>query len=434
MKFRIFKTFAMLAVAGSVALGAPQKVEAGSNAGGIVGGAIVGGLVLCALTNCTNQRNQRRSSGGSAPHVNQTVLADQKALNYFGFNAGSPDGVTGKKTRGAISSYQAAMGYPVTGKLDDAQRANLTNAYAWGQTGRPAAYPGITGAELLRAYSSEMAGGNYCQETGRCPYTPPVTARAEPVQPAYAGNQGDVATLNQEPTLPSFGSLGGADKNRSVASFCQTVDLVSAANGGPVSDVASITDKEQALNEQFCAARDYAIASTEQMLSGSNNTDAQVAEKCGQVANFMKTYVDALPSEGADLLGNRARMAVRDSGFSQADVRSIGQICLGYGYRTDDASVVLASSLLLVGAESEPYSEVLGHQLREGIGVEANPDLARKWYDNAFAALDDGTTPAFLPAQSYQRVVVMKAALTPGGLGQGASASGGLPSFGLGNN
>ncbi len=434
------KTLIVVAIAASLAFETPARAQ--NNNG--LGAAIIGGILLCGLTNCANGRRTTRRRHA----VNQTVLADQKALNYFGFNAGTPDGVSGRKTRAAISGYQSYMRYPVTGKLDATQRANLINAYQWAQSGRAAAYPGVTGQELLQAYSTEIAGGNYCQQTGRCPYAAPQPA-PQPNPTPFAGNNANgnlvpangtgsnVLTSNPEPTLPSFGNVetGGADV--SIASFCQTVDLVSAANGGTTSSPQAIRDKEQALNEQFCAARDYAIATTDQMLSSASYSDQQIGEKCGQVVQFMDRFTSGLSAQPAAALANGTRQAVNASGIPASDVARIGKICLGFGYRKDDADMVTASSLLMVGAGDAPYSETLGHQLRAGLGAEKNAELAQGWYDQAFSALDSGAAPAFLPTRSAQRVAVMRAALSagpaPGGGALAGTGSGGLPTFNLGN-
>ncbi|CUH78601.1 lytic murein transglycosylase [Tropicibacter naphthalenivorans] len=50
----------------------------------------------------------------------------QKALTRKGFDAGTPDGVIGKKTEAAIAGYQRATGLPVTGKPSAALLRALT--------------------------------------------------------------------------------------------------------------------------------------------------------------------------------------------------------------------------------------------------------------------------------------------------------------------
>lgn len=89
--------------------------------GGLIGGAIVSGANRNRRTTTT-----RRSSGNSAARTQNRET--QTSLNYFGFPAGSPDGVMGRKSRAAISQYQAYMGYPSTGQLTEYERGFLTTS------------------------------------------------------------------------------------------------------------------------------------------------------------------------------------------------------------------------------------------------------------------------------------------------------------------
>ncbi|SDO35731.1 Putative peptidoglycan binding domain-containing protein [Lutimaribacter pacificus] len=445
------------AIATGLALATPAPAVASD-----LGKALIGGIILCGMTNCANQNKTRRSSGGGgsrpAPRVNETVRTDQQALNYFGYNVGTADGVSGQKTRNGISQYQSYMGYPVTGRLDDAQRANLHNAYAWAQSGRGAAYAGINGPELLRAYGSEARGGNYCQETGRCQYYGNNHGNN------YANNQGtygngnmpniyDANTPNavpptnrvvtpvsapttQAPNLPSFGAVEDAGASKSMAGFCQNVGFLTSANGGRISDPGAISDPSHALDEQFCGARDYAIAATEQKVSSAGISDAQLDEACGQVVALMEQQIGALDTQSPDDVTISAGQLAQSAGWQKDVMLQTGEICLGYGYRTDDAHMVLASSMLLVGAGSTPYSEVFGHHKRLGFGTSSDLDRANAWYGNTFAALEQGATPAFLPAQSAQRVTIMRAALGSGAAASTADAGAApsLPAFNLNKN
>jgi hypothetical protein len=118
----------------------------------------------------------------------------------------------------------------------------------------------------------------------------------------------------------------------------------------------------------------------------------------------------------------------------QQQLREIGEVCLGVGYQTDDAPVVLAATMLLLGAGEPAYAEVLGHHLRRGFGTTASPTNATGWYSNALDALEGGATPAFLPSQSPQRVSVIRAAIggsqaIPGATNMNLY----LPDLGIGN-
>ena len=52
------------------------------------------------------------------PQRNETVKRAQEALNLAGFEVGTPDGIAGSRTVGALRKFQAAKSIPVTGQVD----------------------------------------------------------------------------------------------------------------------------------------------------------------------------------------------------------------------------------------------------------------------------------------------------------------------------
>lgn len=59
-----------------------------------------------------------------------TVKQAQCLLLYLGYSPGTPDNVSGAKTSGAASAFQADYGLPVTGKLDETTGKMLVAAVA----------------------------------------------------------------------------------------------------------------------------------------------------------------------------------------------------------------------------------------------------------------------------------------------------------------
>jgi hypothetical protein len=110
---------------------------------GIVGG-ILGGVIV---NEANRNRQQQRVTVQRAPQVSSATRAanreTQTALNYFGFNAGAPDGVVGRGTRGAMAAYQAHLGYPATGDLSPYERDFLVTSYQRALTG------GATTAQMI---------------------------------------------------------------------------------------------------------------------------------------------------------------------------------------------------------------------------------------------------------------------------------------------
>ncbi len=378
-------------------------------------GAAVGGIVLLCILN-------PRACQGSRPraHGNAAVRADQKALNFFEFDAGGADGVMGRRTRGAIERYQAFMGYPITGRLDDAQRATLQDARAWAQSDRAAAYPGITARELLAAFVDERNGGNYCARTGRCPY-----AGGQPQPAPPPTNQG-----NGPGTIPVI----PATAYSSVTGLCDSVQLLEQASPVSLAPLGQPRDMTRVLDKEFCDARDYSMAVTQNLLSQANLPDSQLDQFCDQTATYIKRYLPDLANMRRDQVLSAVRRAIGDASISVANARNTGKVCLGYGYRKDSAEMALYSAALLAGAGLAPYAEIIGHHSRAGLGVQKNDRVAREWYDAAFSSLENGVQPEILPRQSRRRVAAMRDALN--GVSQAAipAVTSSFPTFNLGNN
>lgn len=65
-------------------------------------------------------------AGPGQEHTDKaTVKAAQQALNDAGYDCGKPDGIAGKNTKKAISSYQTDKGLTVTGTVTDELLAAL---------------------------------------------------------------------------------------------------------------------------------------------------------------------------------------------------------------------------------------------------------------------------------------------------------------------
>jgi peptidoglycan hydrolase-like protein with peptidoglycan-binding domain len=135
---------------------------AGSVAADNLGAALVGGLIGGAIANGVQRNNRtttRRSTYSAARVQNRET---QTSLNYFGFPAGTPDGVMGRKSRTAIGQYQAFMGFPTTGQLSPYERDFLVSSYSRAQIGGPQVIKAMQGGNgvrgLLHIWRDEAAG------------------------------------------------------------------------------------------------------------------------------------------------------------------------------------------------------------------------------------------------------------------------------------
>lgn len=378
------------------ALATAQAAPARADMGDAIAGAIVGGLIGGAIAK-DQQKRKAAAAQPSKPRAAKPTISTaqreanrevQTALNYFGYNVGTPDGAIGPKSRSAIAAYQATLGYPPSGQLTDYERSILVTSYHRGIAGGPAvaqvaaSHPmGVKG--LLLAQRDEMAGipaqaGNLAVATAGAaavavaPALPALVAEPAPVVPAA-------------PALPQLPSFGGATLV-SLSSHCNQVALKTNQNGG-YATLATMSDPGQALSEQFCLTRAVAIQQGEQLAANVPGvTPQQVSEQCRAFGPVLKEYVNAVSLKPVDEVLSGVSVFAAASGQSPAQLSGTSKICLGAGYAMDDMDVALGSALVLTALGETGYAELAGHHLAEGIGATRRPDLAVGWYEKAQAA------------------------------------------------
>lgn len=441
------KTITASVLALSVALIPASRVAA--DAGDFVAGAIIGGIVGHAAT----KQNQRKKAATRSytkktykPRLPSTQEGReiQASLNYFGFNAGSVDGQLGQRSRNAISAYQAYMGYPATGQLSPFEQNLLISSYNRAQAGGYAVTQQIATTPdgtrgLLKTYRAELAGQTAAPVTGTTivvapqPTTPTVgttttttvvAAAPTPAAPAATGGS----------ALPNF--LGGGAQ-QSLASHCNTVSLLTNTNGG-FTTAAAMTDPNVALNEQFCLARTYAIATSENMIAKVQGfTPDQIAAQCKQFAPAMQPHVAALALKSQPEVVQDVASFILTTGMSPAQLQGTARICMGVGYRTDDMDVALGSALMLFAMGDHVYGELMGHHLAQGFGTSQRVDAARVWYAEGIKAVDAGAPAVFAPGQPERVELLRKASLNLGTSQSGLAPAqpqvqpAALPTFGL---
>jgi len=411
----------------AAALAIPPAAPVAANdgiVGGIIGGIIGGAIVRESQrprTTTTTRTAPRQTTANTAQRQSNRDV--QASLNYFGFNAGTVDGVFGRNTRTAISGYQIHMGYTPTGQLTQFERDFLVTSYQRAMAGGPvtaqlvASNPmGTRG--LLHHFRDEMMGTAATAPQPAMPSTPQPVAEPVPAAPAAPG-------------LPNF--LGAAVVQASLASHCNRVSLVTGSNGGFVT-VSNLTDPMQALEEQFCLARTYAIDEGEGLASKVPGvTQQQIAEQCQTLVPALQPQLAALTVLPADqVLGDVGRF-IAGSGMAPVQLAGNARICLSSGYRADNLEVALASALILTGLGERGYGELLGHHLVTGFGVGKRSDLALPWYDMAVEVVQAGGRSPFAPGQGERSDLIHAAAYAVAGrlLPKAAPQPAGLPGFAL---
>ena len=110
-----------------------------------LGAAIMGGIIGGVIINEANKNRQRTTTTTRTSKPRSTISSAtreqnrqvQTSLNYFGFPAGTPDGVFGQRSRAAAAQYQAHLGFPATGQLTPYERDFLVSSYSRAQIGGP---------------------------------------------------------------------------------------------------------------------------------------------------------------------------------------------------------------------------------------------------------------------------------------------------------
>ena len=315
----------------------------------------------------------------------ETIRRTQIALDFFGFDGGAPDGFMGMRTRIAIRQFKSFMGFAPTGDLDDHQQAVLLQSYDRARYGDVAEFEQVVRTEGTRGLLRFL----------------------NPTENVF-----NPALIGQHHLPPVIPTVPPAPAEPSMARICTSVGLrvqpaSRAANPAPINDPA------QALDEQFCAARDYSIVRAVKLLDHASSTSKNMArEKCAQLVTTMQPLLDTLQTSAPD------DQIAADEAFARrfADPRQqllkVGEACLGVGYRDDDAPIVLAAAMLLLGVGETAYAEIFAHHLRLGLGIPQDAARALDWYDTMLDALDNGARPALLPRLNSKRKSIIRAALS----------------------
>lgn len=403
---------ASLAAASMVFVGV-ERARA-DDAAALLGGALLGGIIV----NEMNKNKARRSTATTRTGVSSSQREQNRqvqiALNYFGYNVGGADGVLGRNSRNGIRRFQADMGYNVDGYLDDHELNFLLGSHQRAMaSAHMAPYAQIVATQghpgLLRTYRNEQLGiatpgTQMAAATQPMPAPVPAPTQPEPVT-ARADTGGALPQFNITPV------------ERSIRDHCDQVNVRSAANGG-LSAPGNIADAGFALSEQFCMARTQAMSDTIRIeASIPDMTREQVEAQCEGLAQAIAPQMDGLETMPANQVMAKTRAFLEASGQPMAQLVSGGKVCLGAGYRADNAQMALASAVLLTSAGQGGYGEMVSHHLREGFGVlQAAPQSAASWMQVAMTAVANGQR---VLGQTPERVAVIKAA-----------SGGALPTFG----
>ena len=428
-------------------IAAPAERAVAGDAGAALGGLLLGAVIANEVNKnkrrktTTRRTTTRRSTISTAQRTQNRQV--QTALNYFGYNVGSADGVLGRNSRAGISRYQADMGFAPDGRLDPYERDFLLGSHQRAQaSAHVAPYNQVVATQgyggLLRTYRNEQLGiqtaGVQQPQVAPQPVPQQIPQATQPVaapapvpapvpQPAPAPAPAATVAATAPAALPSF-TFGQVAK--SANEHCNEINVLTAANGG-ITTAGRVGDAAFALNEQFCLARTHAMAeSTKITATIPNMTDAQVEQQCQGLAQVIAPQLDNLTAQRPDQVISATSGVLQGSGQPVAQLISGGKVCLGVGYRTDNAQMALASAVLLSSAGQLGYGEAVSHHMREGFGTaQVAPQQAGSWMKLALDAVST-TAGAAVMGQSPERVAVLQDAMAGGAPTNGVAA---LPAF-----
>lgn len=409
-----------LMAAGMIATSAERAMA--SDAAALLGGAILGGIIVNEVNK--NRQRQYTTTRRTVTPQYSTQRAEnrdvQTSLNYFGYHVGTVDGSLGRRSRAAISQYQADMGYTVDGYLDGYERDFLLGSYQRALASQyTPPYNQILATQgqrgLLRTFRNEQLG-----------IATQIPQQPAGVQPAVVNTPGVPLPPQPQPVvtradeaLPSF-TFRQVD--RSPADHCNEISVLTAANGG-VTTAGRVTDADFVLNEQFCLARTHAMAESSRIEATIPNLNAdQILSQCNGLTQALLPKLANLGTDRPERVVADTASFLRESGQPMDQLAAGGQVCLGIGYSADDAQMAVASAVLLTAAGQLGYGEAVAHHLREGFGVaQAQPQLASDWMKMALNAVSNGGTAVL--GQSPERLAVLSEATS------GSSGGAGLPAF-----
>jgi hypothetical protein len=224
--------------------------------------------------------------------------------------------------------------------------------------------------------------------------------------------------------LPNL--FANSQPRMSLANACNAVMLQTSSNGGYVT-LATMSDPSQALSEQFCVARTYAMAQGEDLMGQITGlTQAQIAEQCASFSAMLSGEIDRVSLIENGALTTEMQGFAIETGIAPSDLAATSRVCLAVGYAQDDMRMAVGSALMLVAlgraclwrASGPPPAARASarHAPRPRVGMVRGLDLGA----------GAGGDPAFMPGQPERTALLRAATLQMGGCrGAVCAAAGG---------
>lgn len=362
-------------------------------------------------SNNRKKKNTVRSVSGSniaeVPTTRDQARDMQRRLNQLGFDAGTPDGIAGKRTRAAVSGFQHSIGSVQTGKLSQSdisiliqstsqQAADIGSAYQANNQAFPMAPSLGQNSVFPGAPSPATLGQNGGNTVYPQPTFPTIAAPQFSQQAAGVGQPGTAFPLATAPGSPTQGQQASAFPKLGVP----------ANNNAGIAAVNAPVFQVPANAVPMNALPNGAVAPTPKVVPAPGSVTPEVATT-QQMVSLDTTAQQAFPvieqfpsifgiSPGGNYLSSQASLT--NEGFSECDDDGELLICekdsnsmndrviIGRSEGGSDAVVYMAGRELtfkkpvrkefIISRLSEAYPAILGQADQRLASLECESFLA----------------------------------------------------------
>jgi len=370
------KSLVTVAIMASLALARPVAADVGDFAAG----ALIGGIIGGAITKGNSRKRQNTTTRRSRLPSTQEGKQIQSSLNYFGFDAGTVDGQLGRKSKNAISQYQAYLGYAITGQLSDFEKDLLINSHqralasGYLATQQAMAHPdGPKG--LLRIYLQERIAQQQQQQQqiyGQLPNTTMVNSGGVAGTTAYGVPQQYGQVVPQQGVQQQTGALVTYGAPANTQSF--------AAQGqyqqqGQFQPLGQVQQQGQVVQQGQYVQQGQVMASLQRQQQGLNGTAVQ----SGTVA-LNQTQLQPEPAPAAPT--RRRALVIGVDGYqnlealqkARNDAQAISASLVGLGFEVTTLYDVgrrdINGAVSTFSNQIEPGDEVLFYFAGHGVEVD----------------------------------------------------------------
>lgn len=342
----LLRTLAVSALSATFLIAVPQPDAHAGRAGKIIGGVAAGAAAGYIAHKVYKKHKKKKYHGtkktytstkSSGPKYSESTYDTQVRLNALGYDAGAPDGLSGRKTRQAIREFQITNGGTATGKLSNAQIAILhqqsdkvfaaRNPNAAGSS-TVAAAPAAVAPVAVAPAAAGLATA-YADDPGPAPQSEPLqpakplkVVAPDPASPGLetADNAAPYSTLADRPAILGLtvgGSLNDAQAALQEGGFenCDTYDnalfcerktslgsdkIAVAASGKKIHTITRKMSFDQAIEAKTIFDRmpetyGHLLNASDKTVAASPACGALLAAKADTFDNVVKQSVDGNP-------------------------------------------------------------------------------------------------------------------------------------------